>query len=198
MTKFSNGAIGGKRKKSAPVSELLNWMNSYLAEGNGRGRLNSDATIFNGSVGYFFVGHIKISRVEKECILFSTISDQMMISTFPELEEMEKNGESTGMLAGVKELECWSASTTNEKNHLAENVDKVTNYLDVGPKHGRLQSRSTIYDGRAGYFFIDSVEMNGQSQDSIFFSDLQERIMITAFPSLPKFWEQSQAPKRSP
>lgn len=185
-------------KKTVPISERLKWMNSYLAEGNGRGHLNSDATIFNGSVGYFFVSTIEISGVKKECIRYSSISDEMMISTILELEEMVKNGESTVMLAGAREVECWPQSTTNGKNHLAERVDEVADYLDVGPKRGRLPSRATIYDGRVGYFFIDSIEVNGQIQDSILFSDLQEPEVITAFPLIPKFWEQSQVHKRNP
>lgn len=69
----------------------IDGLNKYLAAGNGRGRLNSAANVYNGEVGYFFVGKIDVGGVQQESILFSrsqtdhglTSNDDIVITEFP-------------------------------------------------------------------------------------------------------------------
>lgn len=66
-------------------------IDKYLASGNGHGRLNSAATIYDGKVGYFFVGMIDVGGVKQESILFScektdhgvTTNNDIVITKFP-------------------------------------------------------------------------------------------------------------------
>ena len=62
-------------QKSKLVSQdvQLEDLNRYLAAGNGRGRLNSAATVYNGEVGYFSVASISVGGVKQESILFSCV-----------------------------------------------------------------------------------------------------------------------------
>lgn len=78
-------------KKTVSETDLqameIKGLNMYLAAGNGRGRLNSAATVYNGKVGYFFVS----GTAEHECILFScshtdengTSNEDVVITEFP-------------------------------------------------------------------------------------------------------------------
>ena len=68
-------------------------INAYLAQGSGRGRLNSAATVYQGKVGYFFVSKFTINGEEHEAILFSntigdndngvTTNDDFVVTQFP-------------------------------------------------------------------------------------------------------------------
>ena len=66
-------------------AQQLQGLNRYLAAGQGRGRLISAATVYNGQVGYFFVNHIEIEGEKQECILFSTGmgSEDIVVTAFP-------------------------------------------------------------------------------------------------------------------
>ncbi|MDD2740665.1 MAG: hypothetical protein PHV02_00190 [Rhodocyclaceae bacterium] len=50
----------------------LEGLDRYLADGNGRGRLNSAATIYQGKVGYFFVSKTNFGGELQDAIQFAT------------------------------------------------------------------------------------------------------------------------------
>lgn len=78
-------------KKNVSKADLqameIKGINVYLAAGNGRGRLNSAGTVYNGNVGYFFVS----GKGEHERILFScnhtddtgSSNEDVVITEFP-------------------------------------------------------------------------------------------------------------------
>lgn len=72
---------------SLPLSheKHLDAVNSYLTLGNGRGRLQSKATVYNGKIGYFFVGMIKSEGERAESIIFSTVDGgpDTILTQFP-------------------------------------------------------------------------------------------------------------------
>lgn len=55
----------------------LDNLNKYLAAGNGCGRLNSAAAVYNGQVGYFFVSSRDVGGVKQESIFFSCTGDDV-------------------------------------------------------------------------------------------------------------------------
>jgi hypothetical protein len=74
-------------------TQQMEGLNRYLASGNGRGRLNSAATIYQGKVGYFFVSKMNVGGEQQEAIFFSYdtggdesglgSSDTILITHFP-------------------------------------------------------------------------------------------------------------------
>ncbi len=58
----------------------IKFVNDYLAAGDGRGRLQSQACVYDGQAGYFFLGKVWVNGVEKEAISFSTIYDQIVLT----------------------------------------------------------------------------------------------------------------------
>ena len=78
--------------KTKNISEVdrqtmeIEGLNKYLAAGNGRGRLNSAASVYDGVVGYFFVSEIEVGGVKQESILFSNSQidhNGLVITEFP-------------------------------------------------------------------------------------------------------------------
>lgn len=59
---------------SIPLSheKHLASLNKYLTLGNGMGRHQSAATIYNGEIGYFYVSSVKVDGEKVDSILFST------------------------------------------------------------------------------------------------------------------------------
>lgn len=55
-------------------------VNHYVASGNARGRLQSEATEFRGDVGYFFVGPVWVGKIKREAIMFSSIRGDDILS----------------------------------------------------------------------------------------------------------------------
>jgi len=72
---------------SLPLSheKHLDAVNSYLTLGKGRGRLQSKATVYNGKIGYFFVGSVKSEGEKCESIIFSTVDGgpDTIVTQFP-------------------------------------------------------------------------------------------------------------------
>ena len=74
-------------------TQQMEGLNRYLASGNGRGRLNSAATIYQGKIGYFFVSKTNVGGEQQEAIFFSydtggdesglASSDTILITHFP-------------------------------------------------------------------------------------------------------------------
>ena len=61
-------------------------LNKYLAMGNGRGRLNSAATVYDGNVGYFFVSTMAVDGVEQESIIFSCSNTDHGMTLNPDMD----------------------------------------------------------------------------------------------------------------
>ena len=73
-----------KKAGELTQAQQLQGLNRYLAAGQGRGRLISAATVYNGQVGYFFVSHVEVEGVKQECILFSGLGgEDIVITAFP-------------------------------------------------------------------------------------------------------------------
>lgn len=74
-------------------TQQMEGLNRYLASGNGRGPLNSAATIYQGKIGYFFVSKMNVGGEQQEAIFFSYdtggdesglgSSDTILITHFP-------------------------------------------------------------------------------------------------------------------
>ena len=76
-----------KLDDSFPLSQEkhLDAVNQYLKLGNGRGRLQSAAAVYDGKVGYFFVSSIVFDGVTTDSIIFSTVdgATDIGITAFP-------------------------------------------------------------------------------------------------------------------
>lgn len=194
--RFFRALTKSKSTPCATLTDRLDSMNQFLAEGNGRGSLNSTATLFNGTVGYFFIDTIEISDVKQECIFFCDCDNDIIVTSLPE-EDAVMNGKSDELLAGAQ-AESWPVLAYDEKLNFAVQVKNVNDFLagDNGHAQQSLASRVTVYGGRAGYFFKGSTDVEGKMQDCIIFSDLHEQKVITSFPPIPKYWEPSQQKKR--
>ncbi|MBK6907598.1 MAG: hypothetical protein IPH08_11180 [Rhodocyclaceae bacterium] len=194
--RFFRALTKSKSTPCATLTDRLDSMNQFLAEGNGRGSLNSTATVFNGTVGYFFIGSITLSGVKQECIFFSDCDNDIIVSSFLKIEDAVMSGKLTALL-GAAQAESWPVLADHEKLDFAAQVKNVNDFLagDNGQAQQPLASRVTVYGGRAGYFFKGSTDVEGKMQDCIIFSDLHEQKIITSFPPIPKYWEPSQQKK---
>ncbi|MCY1276834.1 hypothetical protein D9M68_294760 [compost metagenome] len=77
-----------KKDKVYTQADHIDFVNHYLDTGNGRGRLQSAATIYDGKVGYFFVSPIRVGGVVTDSILFSCMPhDDIVITSFPTAKE---------------------------------------------------------------------------------------------------------------
>jgi len=80
-------ASNSKLDDSFPLSQEkhLEAVNQYLKLGNGRGRLQSAAAVYDGKVGYFFVSSIVYDGVKTDSIIFSTFdgAGDVGITEFP-------------------------------------------------------------------------------------------------------------------
>lgn len=56
-------------------------LNSYLAQGHGRGRLISGATVYDGKVGYFCVVPIEVEGVQQDVIVFACMPHEDIVVT---------------------------------------------------------------------------------------------------------------------
>lgn len=78
-----------KLDDSFPLSQEkhLDAVNQYLKLGNGRGRLQSEAAVYDGKVGYFFVSSIEYDGVKTDSIIFSTVdgATDICITAFPKI-----------------------------------------------------------------------------------------------------------------
>lgn len=83
---------------------------------------------------------------------------------------------------------------TNEANQQAKEIEGYNGYLALGQGRGRLNSAATVYDGKVGYFFVGTIDVDGVKQESILFAcettdhevTTNDDIVITEFPAHPK------------
>ena len=65
------------------TKDLLEGLNIYLDAGNGRGRLASKATVYDGRVGYFFIRTETCDGKKVERIVFSNFDEgDIVVSDF--------------------------------------------------------------------------------------------------------------------
>lgn len=86
------------------------------------------------------------------------------------------------------------AMNISEANQQAKKIEGCNGYLALGQGRGRLNSAATVYDGKVGYFFVGTIDVDGVKQESILFACetmdhgviTNDDIVITEFPAHPK------------
>lgn len=79
--------------------------------------------------------------------------------------------------------DCSSATNTKKRKRgeqtLEEKVANIEAYVEHGNARGRSASAATVYQGKAGYFFISSREIYGKKRDVVFFSHGDGDVTVT-------------------
>lgn len=84
VKRTTSGGLGLSRDNTDPHI-LLPWFDNYLAHGNGRGRLQSTAVIFEGKAGYFCIHRICVEGKEQDAIIFCCMPhDDVLLTALPQ------------------------------------------------------------------------------------------------------------------
>jgi hypothetical protein len=85
-----------------------------------------------------------------------------------------------------------------EEPNEEEQVQAYNMYLAAGEGCGRLISAATVYDGKVGYFSVETITVDGVEQECIIFHcSPHDALFITAFPLQPKACFMSAAEQES-
>lgn len=186
------------------IAQQMDGLNLYLSNGGGLGDLTSVACLYDEKVGYFHVTKLWKGDSARDTILFRFFvdhnyqggidqDDQIMITAFPDIPDSVVGltiSETNSLGVGVERRK--SGLTSDEEFLLFEYREQfqvVNAYLAAGKACGRLNSSAVVYDGKVGYFFVDSILVDGKKEDAIIFSYIESQIVITALPRVPQYWE---------